>query len=379
MTPCALGVALFASADSARNYTLHATRLHAHLLAGYNTMIPPVSRRQVNYSSAGTDVMLNMRFWKVDAVEVAAGRMRVKVWVRFKWQDERLAWDPAEFGGITTLPLNAEEGASDIWLPDLAVYNTNEGLRSSMDPALARANHAGLVVWNRPGMFDVLCRFSGLVMFPFDELSCPIELGGWVTSGTTQGLLPDPDSGCVDATHNEEVSMSSYTEYLIREVTCEAEVLEYASFPGVCVQSPADSLHVPTQVQRPSELLSSPSDPFRVLLSPFPNPSEPRRDVADHALPRLPRARQPLLRVHCTHPVRHLRRALVRRLLHVLPGRGAPRHRGDARADDRGVQGHVRADDPRVRRDAVARDLLPRQLPLHGALAISPRSHTTSI
>ena len=70
-------------------------------------------------------------------------------------------------------------------------------------------------------------------MFPFDELSCPIEMGGWATSGTTQGLMEDSVSGCVDSSLNsEEVSMSSYTEYLIEHVACELEVLEYASFPG---------------------------------------------------------------------------------------------------------------------------------------------------
>ena len=45
----------------------------------------------------------------------------------------------------------------------------------------------GRVYWSRTGTLDVLCRFSGLAMFPYDLLSCPIELGGWIAGGETQG------------------------------------------------------------------------------------------------------------------------------------------------------------------------------------------------
>ena len=31
-------------------------------------------------------------------------------------------------------------------------------------------------------MFNIICRFSGLVMFPFDLLSCPIDVGGWMAN-----------------------------------------------------------------------------------------------------------------------------------------------------------------------------------------------------
>lgn len=218
------------------NYTLHASRLYDDLLENYNKAVPPMSSRLVNYSAAGTDVMLNLRFWKVDAVDVAAGHLRVKVWWRSKWQDQRLAWDPADYGGITVFPVHAASFAdpelSDIWLPDISVYNSVEGLMDSMEPAMARVSHDGTVFWTRPGMFNIACRFSGLVMFPFDLLSCPIDLGGWSAGGSTQGIVADPDAGCVDTSAPEEVSMSSYTEYYIHKVECETEILEYASFPG---------------------------------------------------------------------------------------------------------------------------------------------------
>ena len=126
--------------------------------------MPPISARLANYSEAGTDVMVNLRFLKVDSVDVAAGHLRVRVWWRSTWKDERLAWNPVEFGGIQRLPVRADaDGSGDVWLPDLTVYNTREAISTVMEPALAHVNHEGVVFWTRAGFFDVMCRFSGLV------------------------------------------------------------------------------------------------------------------------------------------------------------------------------------------------------------------------
>ena len=33
-----------------------------------------------------------------------------------------------------------------------------------------------------------MLRFSGLVMFPFDDLKCGVDMGGWMISGAQQGI-----------------------------------------------------------------------------------------------------------------------------------------------------------------------------------------------
>jgi hypothetical protein len=82
------------------------------------------------YSDAGTDVVLDrrsyssgpqspapvptsrvfgppleqrmqVRFFKVQNVAAAEGKMSLKVWHRLSWVDHRLAWEPDEFGGVT--------------------------------------------------------------------------------------------------------------------------------------------------------------------------------------------------------------------------------------------------------------------------------------
>jgi len=36
-----------------------------------------------------------------------------------EWQDERLTWDPADFGNLTDIIVRADK----LWLPELAVMN----------------------------------------------------------------------------------------------------------------------------------------------------------------------------------------------------------------------------------------------------------------
>ena len=80
------------------NYTYWASRLHEDLLAQYVKSQPPTSTRLVNYSAAGTDVGVHIRFYKIDHVAAAEGKMRLKVWLRTYWQDTRLSWAPADYG-----------------------------------------------------------------------------------------------------------------------------------------------------------------------------------------------------------------------------------------------------------------------------------------
>ena len=88
----------------------------------------------------------------------------------------------------------------------------------------------------RAGTLDVMCRFSGLIMFPYGEFSCPIEIGGWIHGGGIQGLSSADLSvtsrpGCADFDHTEETAMASYQEVNFNSVECEEHVYSYACCP----------------------------------------------------------------------------------------------------------------------------------------------------
>lgn len=164
-------------ADNSYDYTDWATQLRADLLADYDSGVPPKSNRTstgnfhpnicdddaaglrhaghaecdpsrfiIPGTRAGTDVGMQIVFYKLDAVDVPNGHMRIKCWLRMAWYDYRLRWNPADYGGIEhtyfrgasyTLPEDTE-----IWLPDVAVRPTETRAPNS-PPHVVCARPAG--------------------------------------------------------------------------------------------------------------------------------------------------------------------------------------------------------------------------------------------
>lgn len=227
-------LALWRNAALEQSYTEYATLLRAHLMNGLDAAVPPKSVRTVDYSQAGTEVRMSIRFFKVQGVSASEGQMRLKVWVRMTWSDLRLAWDPAAFGNVTETTFRAV-GSSDlegteIWVPDIQLYNSNEGNQATLEGANPIAYNDGTVFWSRPGILDTMCRFTGLVAFPFDRLKCAMEWGGWSLSDGLQGINLT-DVGYVFLT-NEDTAGASYQEYGIRSVDVSLKQTFYDALPN---------------------------------------------------------------------------------------------------------------------------------------------------
>ena len=237
-----------------REYAEHATNLRSYLQNGYDKMIPPISNRTDVYqgktspSMAGTEVGVNMRVFKVESVDTASSHLRLKVWLRMQWSDLRLTWNPADYGNISQMQMRAaaitNDQDTDIWLPDVMPFNTGEAVASTLEPSVAIVWSDGTVYWSRPGILDVLCKFRGLNAFPFHhELRCPIDVGGWLLSGTLQGLKlldggfevagSDSSTAAVyDTVSSEESSGSSYAEWHVGNITAELRSLTYPCCPS---------------------------------------------------------------------------------------------------------------------------------------------------
>ena len=106
---------------------LHIQRLRRDIFNGpYDRHVAPTSNRAASgssYSASGTDVFMQVRFFKVMEVAAAEGSMRLKVWMRMRWVDTRLAWNPADYGGVSTIYFTGTnfQGAeeNEIWIPDI--------------------------------------------------------------------------------------------------------------------------------------------------------------------------------------------------------------------------------------------------------------------
>ena len=207
---------------------------------GFDKLVPPNSDRSRTsteelgtYSNTGTDVKVSIRFFKVEEVKVSEGLMRLKVWWRMKWRDDRLAWNASHYGGLTETYYLADEvtksEVTEIWLPDIQPLNVKSGLYHTLEPSMAKVNSDGDVYWSRPGSLEIMCKFSGIIMFPMDTLKCKTEVGGWMWSGINQGILLDGPGYTFDmGDAQEETAGASYQEMSITNVTAVMRKYFYA-------------------------------------------------------------------------------------------------------------------------------------------------------
>ena len=192
-------------------YTDHATKLHKNLMdRGWNPLVPPRSIRTDGLGSkAGTDVHVQLRIFKVDSLDQSAGHLTIKCWLRLWWTDKRLEWNPEDFGDITETQF--KEG--QLWQPDVQPYNVRESAATTFDKNLIRLRSNGNLYWSRPGLLQIMCKFSGMIMFPFDTLSCLTEFGGWTMGGVMQGVQQGPPAGpdCLQAASGGSVEATQLT------------------------------------------------------------------------------------------------------------------------------------------------------------------------
>jgi len=248
------------------NFTNWHTKLRSELLQGYDVMSPPISNRAKNtnasdgsfslaakLSEAGADISLQLRVLKLDSVDLSGGSMAVKVWVRMQWNDLRLAWNPDNYGGLHTVKFwSHPSDGHEIWVPDITTYNTRGSLADQVGAAWIDVYSDGSTFYSRAGNLDILCKFQGLVKFPFDrDVRCDLDMGGWMTGGASQGIyltpgvpgdpskfragvdfLPVLDSWDESAATSYEVATerstgSTYVAYAMTKVTATTSVIVY--------------------------------------------------------------------------------------------------------------------------------------------------------
>ena len=64
-------------------------------------------------------VRLGLKLTQLIDVNLKSQIMSTNVWVTQEWNDYKLKWDPAEYGGVSQIYVPSEQ----IWLPDIVLYN----------------------------------------------------------------------------------------------------------------------------------------------------------------------------------------------------------------------------------------------------------------
>ena len=198
-------------------------RLREHLLKKGDSFVPPDTD-----GTTGIEIGIQYRFFKVIKVDLASGQLVTKIWRRMRWMDHRLSWDPADWDNVTQVviyPGAHSGGATDaidnnMWTPQVVLYNGITPQDQVMEEGAAWVTYTGAVWHSTPGVIDVSCRFAGLSSFPYDELTCPIEIASWSYSDLVTNLTFMEDRACVDLTTENPTAGTTYAEYQLDGYTC---------------------------------------------------------------------------------------------------------------------------------------------------------------
>lgn len=93
-------------------------------------------------------------------------KIDIKMWFLHEWFDERLVWDPREYGNITVLHIPADK----LWLPDVAIYNNADGDFIISEMVRAKVYFNGTITWRPPIISKTFCEIR-VADFPFGELN----------------------------------------------------------------------------------------------------------------------------------------------------------------------------------------------------------------
>ena len=142
--------------------------LRKEILDPLDPYVPPS-----NLNGSGTRVSTQFRLFKVLNVDIASGELKMKIWRRTVWKDDRLKWDPIDHDGIKMFwayPLNRREYTPDnnLWLPPMYTTNTIVSEADSTEVGGAWVRHDGRVWHSVPGTLELSCRFNNLASFPRD-------------------------------------------------------------------------------------------------------------------------------------------------------------------------------------------------------------------
>ncbi|XP_067829337.1 neuronal acetylcholine receptor subunit alpha-3-like [Heptranchias perlo] len=143
--------------------------LFAKLFGNYSRYIRPVE-----IASDPVIVHFEVSLSHLVKVDEVNQIMETNLWLKHIWNDYKLRWDPAEYGGVEFIRVPAEK----IWKPDIVLYNNAVGNFQVDEKTKALLRFNGTVTWIPPAIFKSSCRMD-VTYFPFDYQNCSMKFGSW--------------------------------------------------------------------------------------------------------------------------------------------------------------------------------------------------------
>ncbi|XP_071096446.1 neuronal acetylcholine receptor subunit beta-3-like isoform X1 [Haliotis cracherodii] len=151
-------------------------------------------------NASNVDVHMEMALRQVVTLSETKQILTSNAWIRLKWNDCRLRWNPAHFNGTDAIHVSYDR----IWTPDVTLYDDTA---SGNNVALSERKFYNLAVTSEgnvsqffPTILRSICSVD-TTYFPFDLQQCPLEFGLWVY-----------DDSMVTLSSTEQGDVASYQE-----------------------------------------------------------------------------------------------------------------------------------------------------------------------
>ncbi|CAL8326716.1 unnamed protein product [Lota lota] len=105
--------------------------------------------------------------------------MSTTVVMNLEWTDHRLSWNPKEHGGVEVLRIPSGK----VWLPDIVLYNNNDGVFDVALQVHVQVYSTGRVTWTPPALYCSSCGVK-VTYFPFDWQNCTMQFRSYTYDST---------------------------------------------------------------------------------------------------------------------------------------------------------------------------------------------------
>eukprot|EP00112_Aurelia_sp_Birch-Aquarium-sp1_P001712 Seg1186.9 transcript_id=Seg1186.9/GoldUCD/mRNA.D3Y31 product="Neuronal acetylcholine receptor subunit alpha-6" protein_id=Seg1186.9/GoldUCD/D3Y31 len=213
-----------------------ATFLVKNLLHNYSKYAKPTLK-----ASSTVDVTFGIELVQIVTIMMPNQVLKSKIWVRMKWTNELLTWNPNDYDGIKSVKLDADS----VWTPDIQLYNQfdeTESRASTDDNGLlfktqVSLDHNGATTWNAPATFISTCRLD-VSNFPYDTQNCHMKFGPWNNDISSINMTAD-NLNVVTNTYMES------TEWELISATKQRHIVKYE-----CCEYPYSDITINIRVRR---------------------------------------------------------------------------------------------------------------------------------
>ena len=160
------------SNDRETNVSINASyssvaKLYEDVLSGYDKRVRP----RANQSEA-LNVIFLFEIISITEFDTASQKLSILGLFYFQWNDEILAWNPYNYGGIRSAKFPRKE----VWSPTMIIskaFDGNGNIGDKMD--VITYSFSGDATWAPEGIYDVICDVT-TKFYPFDTQSCAMTL-----------------------------------------------------------------------------------------------------------------------------------------------------------------------------------------------------------